>query len=596
MKSIVAIVLILLTTCLRAQPFGRYGYTDRPHVPGMIVDRGGFAANYPTADRLQFLKPSKEWRPFVTTDMGQTVGLSGGAFLPSKMRFDLSAPGFSAFFPHGMALHLTSTSAPYLSWSEGSVGAKVPTPASRWIVVSFTDNQPALIFGTPNKAASYVVEGRSGDWILRSTDLDGWLRIGLVDGIKPTLANTAESLGQLTLRAEAQIDLFTQMPPKLISTSVEANLQAVTAHWEFDRPGAVVPEAAQMAPIGSYLLQVLCETRSLDAPTEEGPLAVVKGTDLTIRFPAKRVPSGRAVGIGELTHSPLTQAQPDDLPNLVGLAFQNLLSTCNADSRNGAEAAYNSFLSQVPFAEERWTGRKLPYDAQGTRVDLVAAHALLFQSITSTVRPTSEANSLLQSLIWRRDTSSWQIVADDRVVARRAAALAAIAATLCPEPERRLDGAMLQAGLCAEHGLAKWLARRDLGPKEVPMIEPMPSLRKALYSAEVPLDDSTKFVHYLRSPIRAYGQTPVWMTASDTLTWQPASVDQSVLSLASDSDLSLTAKQNLASLSVAQIIGVLTARFKPAGAGSCSATLQRAPWATGVPDAIAIPAYAEPLR
>src|SRR5262249_5753733 len=154
-------------------------------------------------------------------------------------------------------------------------------------------------------------------------------------------------------------------------------------------------------------------------------------------------------------------------PSVAELAFANLPASRDTQTKETAEEALTEYLGEAKYTTEPYSNQQLPYTADGAGLDLAAAHALLMQSTITTVKATSEPNSLLTSVLWRRDWRTWTIWTPDLDLSRRAEALGALAAALCPEPARRLDAAMLEAGLASQEGLKVWQARNGfpVGPK-----------------------------------------------------------------------------------------------------------------------------------
>ncbi|HEY0865793.1 MAG TPA: hypothetical protein VGE01_00345 [Fimbriimonas sp.] len=590
---------MLATTTLQAQPFGRFGYGDTPAIPGIVLERDGFRARHAAADKFRFNSPAKIWKVAQTSDLHQLINLNDYYGNPSKLRIDLSAPGFSMYCPQGLSLRVGSTAAPYLSWGEGSAGAGVPTPDVPWVVVSFADAQPPFILGLPQNKTSFEVAGKPGAWVLQAKQLQGWIRVGLPAGTTPVQANTAHALGVLSARAKEIAPLFTAFAPELKKLDVRGDSQSVTATWTFDRPGAVLPSPLFAASIGGYAPRVDTEVREIDAPTEEGPLQVSGGPRLTVRFPVKRIPTGRAVAPDAPPPTPTPTVAASDIPQVVQLGFQNLVSVRSVTARDTALGLVGEYLSKVEHVAEPNTNQRLPFAADGRGLDLAAAYALLMQSTISTVRPASTENALLTSVAWRMDWGTWRLWMEDRAAARRAAGLAALAGALCSEPERRLFAAMLEAGLAAERGLQTWNRRRGLIAEEAPLPEPMPSMRSALFTANEVKDDEGRFALGLLSPLRVYGWTPLNAATGDTayrLSWPAGEVKPDVLTLAAGFPITLEPFGNIAASSVASSFGFTELRYTPKGAGICEADLTLPGFAEKLPAGVAVPAYRETAR
>ncbi|CAN5376417.1 hypothetical protein BH11ARM2_BH11ARM2_02780 [soil metagenome] len=555
-----ALLLLALVAGARAQGFGRFGYTDRPLLPDLNLAPDGIGP-------VKFDTPASAWKVVVADETGVTIGLGQTERGPSKARLSLLAPGLSLWFPKGMRLRVESIGAPYLTWPEGSVRNGVPTPAVSWLAFSFAESRPPLILGFPDGRTALRIEGKPGAWTLEAPpDFHGWLRVASPLGSKAILANTSADLGRLAQQAAAFAGLVTGKIPQLVSTSVEADALGVEATWKFDAPNSLVPSAALLAGLGGYGLRIDSKTTKLDAPTSEGPVAYTPGTELKIRFPVRRIPTGRAVGVGGTPH-PIGTVSPFDAPSVAELAFENLLATADPEARKTAEAASAEWIGQVPVVAEPNTGQTLLYGAHGEGIDLAAAHALLAQSLVTSRRATSEANSLLTSLTWRRDWSTWRLWVPDEGLARRAGAFAALAAAICPEPERRLDAAMFEAGLAAQIGLDIWRRRRGEIAAEPVRPDPFASLRGGLFR-----NGNDPFVRLLRSPLRVYGDPPVTAKAmgdSLALDWPVIEVKGGVLTLASGYPIRVAANGTYSQFHLTQALGFSEVRYVPETAGTC---------------------------
>lgn len=576
----------LLVASVAAQGFGRFGYRDIPTVPGIAVDKSGLVAKFGAADKLYFKEPAPAWKVVSTTEVRQEISLGKGAG-PSSLTVDLLAPGVMLRFPGGFALDLHSTSAPYLSWKDGSVGEHVPTPAVRWLVLSFKDNQPPIVFGFLDGEASVQVDGKVGDWTIRTTTpYHGWVRIALPEGTRPFATSSASSLGQLSNRVAASDAIWWQPAPTVTQFTISEDDTSVDATWHFDRAGAVVPLGATLAALGSYPLTIKSKTKRLDGTCEEGPLTITEEPDLSIHFPVRRMPLGRAITIGTPALQEIGTVSAFDVPSVAELALENLLAARDKASRKAAEDTVAEFLAVAGAVTEPHTNRKLPYGADGQSIDVAAANALLFEAYTRCSRPGSEDNALLDSVVLRRDWYSWRTWTDDAIKGRRASALAALAGALCTEPSRRLDAAMLQAGIAAERGLGIYLARIARQP-EPTMAEPLWSIRNTLFFMNQAPRRTSAFAASLFGDLRVFGETRVSGILDPAmgigLTWD----ESPRLVLASPYPMRVDAP----GLRVASALG--TTFVDSPGTGGGSAWIVVPSWAAMLPPFVAPPRFDE---
>ncbi len=599
-RFISAVLLLLGASLANAQAFGRFGYSQVATLPGLQVDKEGFIANDPQAEKIRFAQPSTIWKPIVTTETAQIVHFSAEPGSPTKANFSLLGIGFSLYYEKGIDLRVRSKGSPYLTWKDGSVAENVATPDVRWLVLSFRDRQPPIVIGFPNGAASLIVSGKAGDWSVHTPDaFKGWVRIALPSGLNGKLANTAGTLGRLAKEAAANEKLWTTMAPRLLKTSIAEDLNSVTATWQFDSQGAIVPVAAELANLGGYPIEIKSRTTRLPGGTETGPVDFVSGDSLTIRFPVRRIPTGRSLAVGETFVAPLKPAASKDIPAICNLALNSLVAERDPQTRKAAEDTISDYVSQTEYSIEPWTHQQLPFASNGLGIDLAAAQSLLMQAITITAKATSESNSLLTSVSWRRDWLTWRVWIADDIVSVRTGALAAIAGALCPEPERRLSAGMFQAGISGYRGLNIWRRRQDLIAETPKVIEPMYPIRKAIFGIAGPVLNGESFVSRLLSPIRVFSDGAVLLKkdgADYDLVFNSVRPKPSILMLASAYPIEATPKANLVSLNLVSALGFSEIHYTSKAVGSCEIQLAIPKYGAGPPVGADIPLYTEAAR
>jgi len=566
-----------------AQGFGRFGYKDSWSIPALVLDREGFKTDFGAADKFYFPRPLTQWKPIASSPMQQTVSATPFAGAPSKLRQELTAPGFSLYFDIGIDLKVSSLNSPFVSWTDrGSLdgNSDYPTPEVKWALISFRDNQPPILLTFPWKPCAIRIKGKSGAWRITSEGpWQGWARVVAPTGILPRRTNDVSQLGALVEEIKANEEFWSQVPPNATGLSVADDDASVTAEWTFDRAGAVIPDPVTMAPFAGYNVTVLTKTRRLEAPTLDGPLVITDEPKLTVRFPARRIPTGRVVAVGPPPQS-LSTASYLDPAGVSELALANLLSPAPKSLRSISETTYAEFLTNAAYHTEPFTNQPLPYAADGKGLDLTAAHALLMQSTISVSRATSEGNSLLTSLIWRRDWLSWRVWSDNSDISRRASALGAIAASLAPEPERRLDGAMLEAGLRGEQGARVWRRRSGFaeGP---PLLEVMDTARADIYLP----DDyrrSTGLGKVLLSELRSYGNVPVTLTSDASglyLSMTFTEKKNEVVTLGSSFPIEIEGAATNGQVTATQGFGLTVLTVSPTAAGEVKQKIKIPAWA-----------------
>lgn len=505
------------------------------------------------------------------------------------------------YFGQGFRFRLTTTSAPLLTWPEGSLDANTEyaTPPAAWVVVSFRDRQPPLMLAFLGPPAGVRLTGKAGEWWVSSEpSYAGWVRVLAPIGERPFSTLGAADLGRLSQAIRLILPAATQPPPQVTGLKVTEDGQTLSAEWTFDRANVVVPFPVFLSSIGGYSLQSVTPFTNPQAPTSHGPILLTPEAKLVLRATSRRIPTGRALALGPANDVPLSTASYLDAPSVAELALANLAAHTEKAVRDLAEQTVGEFLTEGAYTLEPATQQKLPFDGAGNGLDLTAAHALLFQSTLSTVRATSDPNSLLTSVVWRRDWLSWQLWCDDVAKRRRAMALASLAAAISPEPERRWEGVMLQAGLAAERGLAIWRKRSDASLPTPPVLEALPELREDIFGK----DDYRRkpgFGAVLLSDLRVYGDIGIQLTSTGTAHRVKFTASDSrpvSFSLASSFPIEIKPGKGVVSAQATQAFGVTVVRAVPRDAGVCELEITWPDWAPKLPAWLAPPRYSELQR
>lgn len=597
-RTISAVLVAFLAVAAQAQAFGRFGYSETVDVPTFVVTKEGFRLKHERADMFRFAEPAKRWRALLTSDLSQTVSLGAQEGNPEKARFDLLGAGFSLYFRSGMSLRLGSTAGPYITWHEGSAGPGVPTPKVDWLLISFRDSQPPVLLTLQGAKAAFQVKGRAGEWRLESEGpLGSWVRVVAPTGLKPSATNSAAALGELKSRVQRDLKYYSGPAPKLLDLKLESDETGVSATWEFDRPYAVVPLAATLAPLGGYPMRFSSSSIRIDSSDPEGPVSVLADTQMSIRFPVRRIPTGRALTLGMPSLPPTGTISPLDVEGVSELALLNLLSLRDDLARESADEILTKYLGEANYTTEPHTNQRLPFGENGEGIDLAAAQALLMQSTISTVKATSEPNSLLTSVRWRRDWRTWQIWTPDPNISLRAGSLAALAAALCPEPMRRLDAARLEAGLAARKGLQVWRTRSGFTPEPESEFGPFGSLRRSIFTYRSKTPEDEAFLGSVMSDIRVYGERQVWSEMKNGivhLRWQAEDTKPISIILASAYPLTVEPTENLAQASAEDALGFTVIRATAKDRGLCEVRIRTPDWAGPIPKYVDPPRFREP--
>lgn len=597
-------IALLLAAALvsSAQPlptttFGRFGYGAPPAIPGWQVDKRGFKPHDPLADEIEFIQPASEWKARVVSSNQETVELGRAPVgNPSMLSFQMDAPGFSMRFEQGIDLRVRSTSAPFLSWAEGSVAQTVPTPALDWVLMSYRTDQPPVLFAFAGDPTAMVVTGSPGDWHVRSTTpYRGWMRALLPLGLSSASPKTAAGLGELSEKVSANATLWKGGSPQLQGVQIQQDAGSLTATWTYDKPGAVIPQAILLAPYGGYPLHLLTDSVRLESNSEEGPAALSRDAKITVRFPILPISPWRYLAIG--SSDGFVKPPEPTVASVTELAFAVLAANCDRKVMTHAGDALMSFLGKTPRAVEPATSLALPYEATGINYDLASAHALLTQAVATANGSPGLPNPLLDLLFARIDAYDWRPWAMDESLARRAAALSAVAYAMRSNDEDRLRAAMLQAGLSAQRGMDIWRRRVSADAKPPVHAEVLEDLRARIFSLEGRGSEASEW-DQLFSPLHSYVNFPIELQSVNgklLLNWMSLTPEATEIGLLSQWPLKIGAGQNLERVSATQAGDSFVVRFKPKDVGWCALELIL-PSGTPLPPASVPLKYVEQAR
>jgi hypothetical protein len=574
-----------------AQGGGAFTAGEFPKVPGLAVDRSGIVANSAAADKLSFSQPLEAWEAVSSNSFGKTVFTSKQDWNPSKIRYNALSPGVTAYFGKGIRFRVASTGSPYLSWTEGSVDTDVPTPDSRFLTISFHNDQPPIVLGFIDKPCHLQISGKPGDYQIESApDYAGWVRIALPNGDVPYATNSAASLGKLSNAVAANGLLWTQPDPELVSRDIMSDPLSVSVTYKFSQPAVLIPSYLTLAPLSGYAVRINSKTTHLGMVTDRRPSDVTVDGSLSIRFPIRQVPVGRAVGLGTVSMEPIGTVSPFDLGGVVELALDCCVSARDRLTLKTANTTLNTYLEQTPFFTDVPSGQKFPFKSDGAGIDLVAAHSLLMQLSDPNRDADGAANSLFQSLCWRQDWTTGLLGASDPVVARRASAVAAVTGASCLNDGFRLVAAQLQAGLSGEAGLAIWQTRRRLIAASPKFIEPIFGVRQAVFGISGKHEPGFDFGTYLLSPYRVRGDDQPFLNADWILSWPVVENKPSVLTFDAPAPYAAVPLENIDRLTIENPNRMV---YAPTTAGTCRVQLAMAGRAAVPPATTPVPRYSE---
>ena len=598
-RASISLFLLVLATLGQAQAFGRFGYSESPVTPGFIFAGDGFRTKAPGADWIKFVKPITFQREETSPE---SASYSCGTFAgnPRAIKVNLRSPGFEMVCPYGLQLKFSTLVAPILTVSGASYGEGTPAPPAKWVLVTFSSKQPPLLLcfldGSPRET---IVEGVSGDWKLRTIGLyDGTVRVALPFGLDAVSANAVSTLGTMAKEVEEFEGSWTAASPKLMSTTYDSDESSITVRWSFDGPGALVPPSVILAKASGYRIKTLSPVFDTHHGTEEGPIAFAKTSDIELKFPLNRIPTGRSVTLGESTYSPPTQL-PANLQSTVELALANMLASRSTETVVASEAALDEYFTKTAYAVEPVSGSRLPFASDGTGMDLAAANALLMQTLSLSQGHTQEPNSLMTSLGWRWDPMTMRFWTQDPQISRRAGCLTSLCAVLSQEQSTRAFGAMIEAGVKADESLEKYCQARGYPLPPPCGIDPMGALRDSVFDTSIDQSGRDAFSQSIMSDVRIVSDQALAVTSDgkETLaTWKFAKGDKPEIILSISAPMKVVKVANIISLRSTESFGQLVIKYVPKSPGKCMIKLVRPGWTKPLPIAVPVPRYSETPR
>ncbi|HEY3780409.1 MAG TPA: hypothetical protein VGL56_04945 [Fimbriimonadaceae bacterium] len=594
-RRLTSLLVLLLATFAGAQPFGAFGYHEPTDVAGFILGRDGFHVNAAGALQFRYVQPYTQWKCTDLADSRVAAVVSTKGLCPRKVKIDLVSPGFELFFETGFSFIVNSKNSPYLTWPDGSVGPDVPTPPIPWVLISFKDSQPPVLISFPSGSCSVRMSGTTGAWTIRSVDVDPhWLHIVAPLGDTGVATSTAAELGALVQKVNPNLDIWCQNEPVLKSMETQSDAVSVTGIWHYDRPGAIIPEAALFAALNGYQLEIKSPTRDLNAPNHAGPVVVSSGSDLVIRFPIQELKPGRALANGMPILHMNAPKDLGDISSIWSLALTNLIASCDRRTRDAVPALVSRYVAESSIQAEPFTRQQVPYDESGTGMDQAAAFALLQQSQTAAGGLMRQTNPFILSLMLRRGWDRWLLECPNDAISRRASAIASIALALAGDTNSRLQAGMLEAGMAAEQGQNLWQWHRGIAEKKQ-FLEPVEDCRRTLFLVPEAKDP---FVQVLEGDLHVVADSPVLATSdplSVSVHWTNEDTRPQELLFLTGSQLKITQGRNILTMATRLEKEGYYARALPADSGVTELYLSAIP-ALSLPDYAPPPPYSEALR
>lgn len=456
-RRLLAGLLLCLASLAIGNPFGRFGFGPIPAAPGWRLEDGALRPDRQGADWLRFARPLRDVKALALSPEAATYSCRGGPGQPSKLRASLSLPAIELFFATGAELGSTFAGEPFLTWDQGSVGPGVPTPAARWVIVSYPAPQPPVLIVSLSGPVSFAWRGSPGAWRLQTDKRwGGWLRFALPQGVHVAETHSAAQLGALAVAMRDREAHWALPAPRLLGFEARDEDCGLVAVWRYDRPGAMVPPCLLLARLAGYPVEIRSAVESPRAPTQDGPAALTKEPRLVVFLPARRAPFGRAVTVGAIAE-PSGPFSLTDGPLLGRLAWANLFASRSAEAASQAVGLLADYIVQAQQYVEPHTRQRVPYSAAGEGLDQAGVFAILEAALAHGESGQDPARPLRASLMWRFDpfTCSLGRPHVDRELS--------VALALETRSDWRALGALLYASGVARQIRPAWLVRNGLG-------------------------------------------------------------------------------------------------------------------------------------
>lgn len=478
------------------QATGRFQGGPIPELPGFTWSERGFRAADSNGSLFQFADQAASVKLLSASSRGAEWEVVGGRHAPTNLRVNLRSPGFEMKVRPGFRFRLDSLRPPLFTTSVGTFEG-VPAPSSRWVMVSFRENSPPVLFCFRQGVSELRAQGMPGQWdVFFSPGYEGWIRVILPFGQRPPSTNETliERLGRQAAAIKGLAPLVSGPSPK--AQTQRTLVGAASLRWEqtFDVPGALLPSAPILASLSTGI-QTETPYRLVSDVFSEGPLAVSTTQTQSIRLPHGPLPLGRALTVG-----PWVASIPEEERRLLAVTPMELrerLPEQVLDLYSGLNRGYAPFSSVESY---------LPGSLQQVQQFTEAAIRQAWW-INEGVLPDSSALAL-SALLWKMDPLTWTLSSGLELQAQ-----VAVAALLSETPEKKAEGLMLAYGLAAQKEL-KTRADR-FGFAAPPSAPPLPSALKVLMGLEPPGRDWTRL---LTAPFWLQRGPQAWLRKGDR-TW-----------------------------------------------------------------------------
>lgn len=432
LPSVSLVLVALLSNGEPAPSFGQFAYGDTHRLAFFEVSTTAFTFLGGTGVRFQFTTQTDYFTQRLSRfDKVITYRPRPGG--PLRLRFEATSLGFSLEYRDGFRLLGRGASAPFLTWSEGSVGPGLPTPPTSWALLSWPEPvPPVLLVFSGEPVALQVIEEGDG-WRLESAQpYQGWVFFRAPLGLEAVPTRTTGDLGRLVARVKDKIATLGDAP-RLVEVAASEDARGVTITWRFDKSGALVPPPAT-ASANERHLKILSPIERVGT----GEAFRCVGEELSIRFIGRRLLPGRCVVAGRAAEEEFALDQPRHIAEAALAYLWNSLSDRGESELRRSLRVWESYagVDREPATGLPWPGGR-DRESLGEYAALCLAEAALGSA-------SERGSALFASLDWL----TW-LPAGESAHAREAGAYLALSGALSKDAYERALGAMAQAALRA---------------------------------------------------------------------------------------------------------------------------------------------------
>lgn len=420
--------------------FGWFAFSDTHTLPLFEVTPCSFRVRSEHAKEIFFSEDAEGIHCPRLSRYRKIVALAPRSRSPFRVVLELASLGFSMEFRDGVRL-MGSGDPPMLSWGEGSVGVGIPTPAVRWVLLTWKEPQPPLLLSLSEGACAWIVRRVGSSFVIETVDrYAGWVRVQAPFGRDEMVGATARDLGMIQKKLKPRLPTLLAGEPNLVDVRVTLVDGGFTVTWRFDKPGALVP-IPLLSREGGFPVKLVSsvEPATLEALPSH---YVSKEKDIRAYFSVVELYPGRPVvqSTSQIVEGPATLSHID-APSVCELALAYLAGLGDEKLVRAMDTAFTAFIRDQPHELEPRTGLRFYFSRDGRGSRLAAAYALVEMALRG------EGEGLL-GLLGSLDWLTWLPMGSTNEERLEAGAIASVAAALSPSPDVRVLGAMANAGVC----------------------------------------------------------------------------------------------------------------------------------------------------